>query len=296
MLAVVALLGLGVLVGRHPRLPAGTATSLDWIVVQLSLPALVVARLPELTIDVSAAIPFGVAWGLVVVLSGLVLAVSRRAGWSRRTEGTLLLCVTLGNTSFLGIPATEALLGPDHVPFAVLFDQLGSFLALATWGTFVAARWGAGEAPSAAATVRRVVTFPPFVGLVVGLGLAMAGTTLPGVLATVADLLAATLTPLAMLAVGLRLRLPRRGSAAPLAAGLALKMLVAPALVVPLALAAGGGLAWETSALEAGMPPMVTAGVIAIGAGLDEDLTVSLVGGGILLSILTLPLLALLVV
>lgn len=43
--------------------------------------------------------------------------------------------------------------------------------------------------------------------------------------------------------------------------------------------------------LESGMPPMVSAGALAIMAGLSPELTAAMVGLGILLSFLTLPLL-----
>lgn len=296
MALVVVLLAVGVLAGRLRSLPDGTARALDWVVIHLSLPGLVLARLPAAGLDAATAVvPVAVSWGGLAVLAGAVLAVARAAGWSRHRTGCLLLCVTTGNTSFLGIPATEALLGPDHVPFAVLYDQLGSFLAVATWGTVVAARYGSGASPTAAGTLRRVLTFPPFVSLLVAGVVVVTDTTLPVAVAAVVDALAVTLTPLSMLAVGMRLRVPRRDAVAPLAVGLGLRMVAAPAVVVPLALAAGGGLAWETSAFESAMPPMVTAGIISSAAGLDERLAAALVGGGVLVSLVTLPVVAALV-
>jgi malate permease and related proteins len=68
-----------------------------------------------------------------------VWGLARLARLDARTSGTLLLVVPLANTSFLGFPAVEALLGADHLPAAVVYDQLGSFLALATYGAVVAA-------------------------------------------------------------------------------------------------------------------------------------------------------------
>jgi malate permease and related proteins len=187
-------------------------------------------------------------------------------------------------------------------------DQLGSFLLLATYGSVVAARYGAGTDPTLARVARRVLTFPPFVALLVALVLRATGTPEP--VADVAGALGATLTPLTMLSVVLRLRLPERAAAGPLAVGLGLRLVAAPAVVLAVAVALGtvplgmgGGaaagtpaaLAWATSVLEAGMPPMVTASVVAIDAGLDERLATALVGGGILLALVTLPVLAALV-
>ena len=60
--------------------------------------------------------------------------------------------------------------------------------------------------------------------------------------------------------------------------------------------AAVGGLddpAWTASILESGMPPMVTAGVLAARADLDENLATTVVGIGLLLALVSIPLLAL---
>jgi malate permease and related proteins len=205
-------------------------------------------------------------------------------------RATLLLVVPLGNTSFLGFPAVEALLGRSHLPVAVVYDQLGSFLALVTFGTVVAGRAGAGPSPTVGAVVRRIVTFPPFLALAVAL-LALAVGGLPGPVTEVAEVLGATVTPLAMLAVGSRLQLTG-GAWRPglLALGLGLRLVVAPAAVLGVALAVGAsGIAWETSILEAAMPPMVIAGVLAAEAELDAVLASRLVGVGVLAAMATLP-------
>lgn len=294
MLPVLGLLACGVVAARTRALPAGTAAVMDRIVIVLALPGLVLARVPTLELDTRTLVPVGVAWGQLVLLVALVALAARVFRWSRTTTGTMLLCVPLGNTSFLGFPAVEALLGSEHLPYAIVYDQLGSFLALAIWGTFVAARWGQGAAPTAAGVARRIVTFPPFVALVVALIARWTG--LPTPIEEVAALLGAMLTPLAMLSIGLRLRIPELTSLPALGTGLGLRLVVAPAAVLGVAALLGAdGIAWETSVLEAAMPPMVTAGIVAIDAGLDERLATALTGGGILLALLTLPVVAALV-
>lgn len=291
MLPVLGLLACGVVAGRTRAVPDGTAAVLDRLVIVLALPGLVLARVPDLDLDATTVVPVAVAWGQLLFLVGLVLLLARALGWSRLTTGTMLLCVPLGNTSFLGIPAVEALLGSEHVAYAIVYDQLGSFLALSTWGALVAARYGGGARPTVTTVLRRIATFPPFVALVVAVMVRFTG--LPAAVEEVAELLGATLTPLAMLAIGLRLRLPPRSRTGPLAAGLVLRMAVAPAAVLGVAALVGGvGVAWDTAVLEAAMPPMVTAGIVATDAGLDDQLATALVGGGILLALVSLPLVA----
>jgi malate permease and related proteins len=289
VLTVLVLLLVGVAAGNLRLLPAGTGSLLDTLVIRLSLPGLIIAVVPELELGAQVAVPVVAAWGSTAFLAAVVWGWSRAAGWDRVTTGTLLLVVPLANTSFLGFPAVEALLGADHLPPAVIYDQLGSFLALATYGAFVASRYGSGVRPRGTVVARRIVTFPPFVALVLALAARPVG--IPGPLHEVAAQLGATVTPLAMLAVGLRLRLDRCGWRPGVMVGaLGLRLLLAPALVFAVALLAGAaGPVWAASILETAMPPMVVAGVLAAQADLDASLASRLVGIGVLASMATLP-------
>jgi predicted permease len=72
-------------------------------------------------------------------------------------------------------------------------------------------------------------------------------------------------------------------------------MFAVPALLLLVAVLTGevDGIEWSASLLQSAAPPMVTAGIIAIAAGLEEELVVSVVGVGTLLSFVSLPLFAL---
>ncbi len=298
MIAVAVILGAAVAAGRWLDPPPGAAAATDWVVLYLAFPALVLATIPGLELDRAALVPVAVAWSIVVVSALIVWAVATRAGWSREVTGALLLVVPLGNTSFLGFPAVEALLGPEGLPSAVLYDQLGTFLALSTYGAVIAARYGGSGAarPNAAAVLRRTVSFPPFVALVVAF--AIRGIALPESLTSSFDVLAASLTPLAMIGIGLRLAHRRlRVPDGPVVLGLGLRLVVLPAAVLAVAVLAGGrsSIEWDVAVLESATPPMITAGIVATAAGLDEDTVTSLVGLGLVIALFTLPIWALII-
>ncbi|MEZ5382810.1 MAG: AEC family transporter [Microthrixaceae bacterium] len=296
MAAVALLLALAWAAGRWLTPPGELVRGIDWTILNLALPALVLRTVPDVTLGADAAVPVGVAWAVLVLGAAAVWVVARVVGWSRQLTGALMLVVPLGNTSFLGFPAVEALLGAQALPAAVLYDQLGTFLALSTYGAVVAGAYGAAETrPSAASIGRRVLAFPPFLALLAALALGWGqrrGVAMPGSVDDALQLLAATLTPLAMVSIGVRLasiRLSR--PSAPVVFGLAFRLVALPAVVVAVALVAGAsGPAWQASALEAAMPPMVTAGIVATSAGLDEKTVAQLVGVGLVLSLATLPL------
>jgi hypothetical protein len=290
---IVAYLLIGVGIRRLPSFPEQTATVLNLFVIHVSLPALVLRTVPGLTLSRALLAPALMPWAMLALTAAAVLLLARLCRWPRETTGSLLLLAPLGNTSFLGIPMVKSFLGEAAIPYAVFYDQLGTFLGLATWGSVVLALYGHGAArPTAASVARKIATFPPFVALLAALALRPFGY--PPVAARLLDALAATLVPVVMIAVGCQLRLRvGRGAVGPLTAGLGLKLVAAPLAALGLCRALGiEGPAAAVSVLEAGMPPMISAGALALLAGLAPELSAALVGLGILLSFVTLPALA----
>lgn len=266
---------------------------LDHAVISVTLPALILAKLPDLELGADLAVPVAAAWGCGALAVACVLAGARRAHWPRATTGALLLVTPLGNTTFLGLALVESLLGQAALTRALAFDQLGTFLGLATYGSVIAARWGHGEG-SWQQVAGRLVRFPPFLAVLASF--ALRAVDVPTGLDDALTDLGRLVAPLAMLTVGLRFRLAATAAARQAAIWcLTTKMVVLPLAVLAVAVAAGSQRdpAWSASVLEAGMPPMVTAGVVAGQAGLDDELAATVVGVGLLLALVTIPLLSL---
>jgi predicted permease len=286
---VLVMLALGALFGRLRLLPDGAAESLNMVVLHVCLPAAVLIYVPRLHWDPALAGLVIIPWLLTGVAVLLVLALGRWWRFRRDEAAVLMLCVALGNTSFIGYPMVQALLGDAALPYAVVYDQLGTFLLLSTFGLYVVARQ-AGDAPPTARTMAlRMLRFPPLWALLIAL-VAMPAQP-PMWLATMLQRLADALLPLAILAVGLsiRLRLPR-DELAPLAVGLGLKLLVMPLLALVAVLAMGmASPARDVAVLESGMPAMISAAALAGAHGLAPRLAAALVGYGILLAMVTLP-------
>jgi predicted permease len=283
---------IGIVLKRTRRFPGDTGNVLSLFAIYVALPALVLLKIPELTFSADLLAPVLMPW-IMLVLSGTgVLGLAFLFKWERQITGCLLLLIPLGNTSFLGIPMVRAFFGDQCIPYAVLYDQLGSFLALATYGSVVIALYGS-EAGNATVVgiLKKVTTFPPFMALI--LALALKPVNYPSVIFSLLNTLGATLVPVAMIAVGFQLSFSmKRAMALPLVSGLTLKLVVAPAIALGLCRAMGlHGDVVNVSIFEAGMPPMVAASALAILAGLSPALAAALVGSGILLSFVTLPIL-----
>ena len=287
---ILAMLALGYAFQRLRVLPDNAAHTLNLVVLYVCLPAAVLRYAPRLHLEPAL---FGVAavpWLLLAATVVLVHALARWLTFRDDERAVLLLTVALGNTSFLGYPLTRALIGEHALPYAVIYDQFGAFLMLSTFGLWVLARYGGDVRPTARSIVLQVLKFPPLWALIIGFTVMPADP--PHWIAGALQRLSDALLPLAMLTIGLsvKLALPR-DELKPLATGLVLKLAVMPALallLVPL-LGLHGDMA-RTTVFESAMPSMVTAGALAISHNLAPRLAAAMVGYGLLLSLLTLPL------
>lgn len=279
---------------------AGLSRLLNQWVIRAALPALVLLKihaLPEFSFSrPELYLPASQPW-LQLALAYLVLsALQGPLKWSRKAWGALVLTVGLGNTSFVGFPLLNALLGPDAIPTGIIIDQLGSFLLLSLVGVpFAQAQQG--FASKSRWWWLRPLRFPAFQALLVAL--LLRGVAFPGFFEKSLDAVAATLSPAALLSVGMMLSFGaarRREIRNPLLVGLALKLLVFPALYFLLYPAWAGMVGGLPSIvlgallLEGAMASQIMAGVVAAENGLEPELARLMVGTSIPLSLITVPL------
>lgn len=289
---ILLMLALGYALQHLRALPANAAQRLNQVVLYLCLPAAILRHVPQLEWDPALLGVVAMPWLMLAATVPAVALAARALRLRDDARAALLLTVALGNTSFLGYPLTRALIGEHALPYAVIYDQFGSFLIMSTFGLWVLVRYGQGgegARPGAREMLRRILCFPPLWALVLGLTAMPAQP--PAWIDPLLRALSDALLPLAVLAVGLSVRfaLPRE-ELRPLALGLALKLLALPALAWALAPVFGlhGDIA-RTVVLEAAMPPMITAAALAIAHGLAPRLAAAMVGYGLLLSLATLP-------
>lgn len=275
---------------RMEVLPEGTADVLNRLAITFCLPALIVLHAPALQWSWALWPLVAVPWGLLLVSSVMVWAMARHFGWSREITAVMLVMLPLGNTSFLGFPLVEALMGAEFLSLAVVYDQLGSFLIVVTHALLVISWYQSAEVPSWRAVARRVSTFPPFIALLVAVTLGNDG--FPAWLMELIERLSLMLLPLVTIAIGAGLQLKLVPDYRwPLVFGVAAKLVVLPALVwgVLWWLMVRGPVA-QVSLLEAAMPPMITAAALLSQARLAPALANGMVAWGVLASALTVPL------
>lgn len=313
-LLILAYLAIGYALKKQPQCPRETPQVLNFLVLYVALPAVVLQKIPQLELSSRLLIPALVPWVLLLCTVLLVLCLARYRRWGMELTAAMLIVLPLGNTSFLGFPMIQAFWGEQWLPYAMIYDQAGSFVALATYSTILAAVYRAkldqiqgstlanklattpssrlGNGVSARHIVAKIISFPPFIALLVAVVLSPWGY--PVLVQNLIDSLAVLLVPLIMIAVGFNLdfsqTLQHRGA---LVLALGYKLLLMPLIALLLCLGLNLPLsdkAVQVSIIEAAMPPMISAGAIAISAGLAPRFVTALIGIGLLCSFISLPL------
>ncbi|HVK60602.1 MAG TPA: AEC family transporter, partial [Bdellovibrionales bacterium] len=259
--------GAGLLL-RHSRtrFPAQSARALNAFVIHLSYPALILAQFPLLLkntpIDTKLLLPVSMAW-IQFALSWITFSfLGKKFGWSRATIGALILTAGLGNTSFVGFPLLEALLGLEAVGVGIIVDQPGSFLVLSTIGIITAAAF-AGASLDPRSIAKRVFTFPPFLALLLSIVWWATGLVGYDQLKTPFERISTTLVPLALFAVGLQMGFNAevlRAKGRKLFAGLSFKLVAVPVFFFGFYMFLLGqrDFVAHVTVLESAMAPMIT--------------------------------------
>lgn len=283
---------LGNLLRRCRRFPDNTSSALNAFVIHVSLPALTLLHIHNLKLDDALIYPIMMAWVLFPMGIAFFWLIGRLAHWPRQMIGGLILTGALANTSFVGLPMIEAYYGNDNgeLGIGLLIDQLGTYMVLSTLGILVAAFCSTGQV-SLPVIAKKIVLFPPFQALV--LALLLRPVEYPEQVEIILDHLGATLTPLALVSIGFQLHLRAlKGKLGALAAGLGFKLILAPALIMLLLtdLIGAGGRVIQVTIFEAAMGPQIGGSIIALEHKLEPSLVILMVGIGIPLSFVTLPL------
>ena len=219
-----------------------------------------------------------------------------------KSRPVLRLAMVFSNAGFMGIPLEQAILGAEGVFYGIVYVVVFNFF-MWSWGLYEMR----GQVPLSHSnsrlqlskerwrSLRPMIVNPGTVGLAIGLPLFFASVSLPAILKTPISLLAGLNTPLAMLVIGFYLagadfRRVVRMPSAYLAA--AVRLIAYPLAMVALLFPLRAHFPREmmlalVTAASAPVAAMVS--MFASKFERDVDLSVGLVSGTTLLSILTMP-------
>lgn len=287
---ILFLMLLGFTLKKSKIFPEQTSQVLNLFIIYISLPAIIINEVPKITFSSEILIPVFIAWTTTILGAISILILSKVFKWNRNTTGALLLVGVLGNTSFIGIPMVSHYFGTEGLPYVIIYDQIGTFLALSTYGAVVIAIYSDndGAKVSVQGIFKKIFKFPPFISLMIAF--ALNGVEFEPAISNALSTLGNTLIPLALISVGynLQLKIPKKDMS-PFLLGIANKLILLPIFAFIIVYFFGfEGFITDISLLESAMGPMITAGVVASMAGLAPKLVSSILGYGIFISIVTI--------
>ncbi len=256
-------------------------------IIYFSLPAIVFAKIYPLNLTyetLELVFMFN-----TIILGNLLLAyfVGKVLKLEKKILATFMIVATFGNTSFIGLSYIDTFYGQDYVVYALIYDLFGSFLLLVSLGMIII-NWGSGQHVNFKGIVRSVIFFPPIIMFF--LTVFAKNFEMPQFVMNTMETIGATLVPIAMIAIGMKLELKNIFYKLNIVTtAIVIKMFVVP-IIVLLAFSVFYNLddTWsKTTILEAAMPPMTMAVVLAIKGGLDERLAINALVIGVLLSLLS---------
>ena len=278
----------GIIMSKLRILPADSHKGINAWVLYIALPALSLRFVPEIEWGMHLLLPM---LGPLLVWSGAWLFVQLYDYKKRLSVGSrtaLLVTCGLGNTALLGFPMVAAYFGESEIQHAVVFDQV-TFIFFATIGVITVLRASSEKSTSISPmyVIKKVFRFPPFLACLTAL-------ILPrfidiSVANPLLDKLVATMSPMALFSIGLQLKFGEiKREWRLLSAGLLYKLIVAPFLVLMLAivLQSTGNLA-KISIFQAGMSSHITISLLASQYGLNPKYCSLVVGLGIIFGFIT---------
>ncbi|MBC8103624.1 MAG: AEC family transporter [Cytophagales bacterium] len=307
---------LGAFLRRKNLIPLTAIPVLNGLVVNVTLPALVVlslANAPQL--PPSYALATLCFLGANLATMGIAFAIGLACRLPRPLRGALMLTASFGNTGFLGYPITLARpLVAGIFPAAVLLDQFAMTLPLylsaalvggAFGGRSEASHPGTGTPPASSRrkTILRFFRSPIFLSMLLGLVARLLPwpdalrsepqmQALGQITAQTLGYLGQGTTPIVLLALGAALRPGAvRRSPVPVALACGLKLFVAPLLAWGACHLAGVPGDLTALAVQMGaMPTAVVCSVLCTQNALEGDLAVGIVFASTALSAITIPL------
>jgi predicted permease len=282
-------LAAGVALRASGRVPDNAHQAINGVIINIALPALTLLQIHGIRLHRDLLFPILMPWLMFAGVSTGIWLVARKVRLAIATTGALILTAGLANTSFVGVPMIESFYGSSYMSIGLLIDQLGTYLVLSTLGITIACLCSRGTA-SVSEIARRVATFPPLIALV--LALLLMPITYPPIVNDILQRLGNMLAPLALVSVGLQLRLGvLRGRLSPLMLGLGVKLLLAPLLlaIVYLELLGQTGNLARVTLFESAMGPQIGGAIVATQYGLDPPLVTLMVGIGSVIAFVTLP-------
>lgn len=262
----------------------------DFVVV-FALPCLIFDKIYHLNFNFSLILLIFAGF-ISTSLAGIIsVIVGRVFKFSKPTILSMFVLSAFGNTLFVGMPVVSNVFGEEFVGEVIMYDSLAGAIPISILVPLILAM-NNGEKVTIVKNIKTIIYFPPFIGLV--LGLALKSFEIPEFVFAPIRMFGGSATPVALFAIGLSLGFNAiKSSYKSTVIVLFMKMILAPAIFILILQCFGATFDKSTliAVLESSMPTATIVCVMVMKAKLDSNLAASSVAFGLVLSVITLPIL-----
>ncbi len=262
----------------------------DFVVV-FALPCLIFDKIYHLNFNFSLILLIFAGF-ISTSLAGIIsVIVGRVFKFSKPTILSMFVLSAFGNTLFVGMPVVSNVFGEEFVGEVIMYDSLAGAIPISILVPLILAM-NNGEKVTIVKNIKTIIYFPPFIGLV--LGLALKGFEIPEFVFAPIRMFGGSATPVALFAIGLSLGFNAiKSSYKSTVIVLFMKMILAPAIFILILQCFNAAFDKSTliAVLESSMPTATIVCVMVMKAKLDSNLAASSVAFGLVLSVITLPIL-----
>ena len=289
ILSIIIMIGIGYFLKRIDFLSEKDIDPFNKIVMYILMPCMIFHAI--YSADLSLISKLGILPFIILAssfITGIISFLLLKAfKLDDKTLWSVLVTVMIANTAFMGYPVTLGILGPDGFLRAIFCDMatLCTFLIL----SFLLILKFGGTAKTA---VKKIAFFPPLWAVVLGLGFNFLNIPVGPVIDNTVNYLGQGAIPLIMIALGLSIDFSALSrSKSMIAFTSVMKLFLFPLLAFFIALTLGlTGMEFKVSIIEAAMPSGMMSLLLAITYGLDYELTSDCILINTVISLITLPL------
>lgn len=293
ILPIFALLVTGFIFAQQKILPEHTAEVLIQFAYHVAVPALLIGVIAQEPAGKLLNVPYiaALGGGIAVIYLAILLGTHYVWKWNLGPSTMLALTSVASNSGFVALPILIATLGHKGVLPAAIANIIVVTVFLVTVPLLERARAEeTGERESLLVALKRIAVNPVILGTLIGIAWAMTGLGVPKIVQDYFHLLAGALTPCALFAIGMSIRLDalsERGTTILFAS--VVKLIVLPLLVFLLCLLFELDPLYTIAAVVcAAVPTAKTTFMLASEYGQPEDPVADTISITTLLSTLTL--------
>ncbi len=292
IISIIIMIIIGYSLKRLKVLRPKDADSLNKIVINVAIPSLIFLALYDIDTAILPVIaPITLICIAVGIICGLIAyAFTKISNYPKDTRWSIILPAAMFNSGFLGYPFVLGVYGSEGLVRAVFYD-LGSMMLFILFGFFLLFIYGG----KSSEILKRIIIFPPLWAVILALSLNYLNFDIGSTASSTLKYLSGAAIPLIMISLGLSLEF--KGITENIKAVLSvsvIKLLIAPLIAAIIVLILGiGGLEKPVTIIEAAMPSAMFSLILAITYRLEFKITAACIFTSTILSLVTIPLILL---